>query len=251
MGIAKTINAIGKYDFYTFNYEEFTKKISTFFNVDLEIVFFHHIDEFEEYDEFSSLENETLNSGFTDTWKMTINYFKIDENLPVEDNLTCSYELYIPVNIKYEKELILEFCDNGLFILNFLPFENAWCFFIEKILGLSDKHFKTKTQFSDDLNSVRNGYLNILKKINCSEVILTTDANYRFLNYLDPSSKHITLNELIQVMNQEDNINIYNFCDIVNTRQKIDSKRNSYLDIALIDNFDDAIDLSKIELNIM
>jgi hypothetical protein len=115
---------------------------------------------------------------------------------------------------------------------------------------LNDKYFKTKTQFSDDLNSVRNGYLNILKKIYCSEVILTTDANYRFLNYLDPNSKHITLNELIQVMNQEDIINIYNFCEIVNTRQKIDSKRNSYLDIALIDNFDDAIDLSKIELNV-
>ena len=246
MGIAKTINAIGKYDFYTFDYIEFANKISSVFNVNLELFFIYYIDEF---DEVSEKENELVDAGYIDTWRLSINYFKINDNLHYENNLTCQYDLYIPVDIKYENELMLEFCDNGFFVLNYLPYNISWNFFIEDILGFNDCYFNTKLDFFDNITTVRNAYISIIQKINCSEVILTTDAGYKFENYFNPVSENLTLNELIQKMKQEDNINIYNFCEVVNTRLKLESKRNSFLDVALIDNFNDIVDLSKIELN--
>ena len=56
------------------------------------------------------------------------------------------------------------------------------------------------------------------------------------------------MDDFLQFMKEKDGIKFYNFIDVLINRPALDSNRNSYLDIALIDNFDDVIDLSKIEL---
>mgnify|MGYP007068863164 CR=1 FL=1 len=47
-------------------------------------------------------------------------------------------------------------------------------------------------------------------------------------------------------MQEVDKIKIYSFTDKLNQKLKIDIKNNTYLDIALIDNFDDKIEIAKL-----
>ena len=80
---------------------------------------------------------------------------------------------------------------------------------------------------------------------------MTTDGAYNFEEeiFVNPNTKLNSMDDFLQFMKEEDGIKFYNFIDVLINRPALDSKRNSYLDIALIDNFDDVIDMSKIELN--
>jgi hypothetical protein len=239
MSIAKSINAIGKYDFYSFDDEAFAKNIGNFFKVNLKIVF--HYD-YEDFDNQTPKETEFLDLGYEKTLHLDVRYFKLDEDLPSYNNVTNMYEIRIPVDLKYIDKLLIEFNDTGFFQVNFIPFNGAWILFIDDLLGINDDYHNSKKDLIVSILKVRKTYVKILQQINCSSVILTTDGAYRFEQemFVNPNTKLKSLDDFIQFMKDEDGIKFYNFMDVLINRPSLDSKRNSYLDIALIDNFDDS-----------
>ena len=248
MSIAKSINAIGKYDFYSFDDEAFAKNIANFFKVNLKIVF--HYD-YEDFDNQTPKDIEFLDLGYKNTLVLDVRYFKLDYDKPSFNNVSNMYEIHIPVDIKQIDTLWLEFNDTGFFQVDYIPFNGSWNLFMEDLLGLNDAYYSSKKELIESILELRNTYVNILQKINSSSVVLTTDGAYNFEEeiFVNPNTKLNSMDDFLQFMKEKDGIKFYNFIDILINRPALDSKRNSYLDIALIDNFDDVIDLSKIELN--
>lgn len=239
MSLAKSINAIGKYDFYSFDDEAFAKNIANFFKVNLEI-FFHY--DYEDFENQTPKETEFLDLGYEKTLHLDVRYFKLDEDLPSYNNVTNMYEIRIPVDLKYIDNLFIEFNDTGFFQVDYIPFNGSWNLFMEDLLGINDDYHNSKKDLIDSILELRNTYVKILQQINCSSVILTTDGSYDFEEeiFVNPNTKLKSLEDFIQFMKDEDGIKFYNFMDVLINRPTIDSKRNSYLDIALIDNFDDS-----------
>lgn len=240
MGIAKTINALGEYNLYSADYITFVETISRLFKVNLSVSFCANIDEEgTEYDR----ENEFFDFNQNEVYRLTVNFWKIDDNKPLQpNNVYCDYEMIIPVNLEYEKELLLQLYSNGIFQLNFIPLSNMWQFFIGDILGVNDHYHNSHLEVVKEKNKIRNCYINILKKLNCNRVILWTDAYYKTEGEITEPNK--TLNDLIKHMQDTDKLKIYNFADILNQKIMIirDNKNDGYLDIALLDNFDDKIE---------
>jgi len=241
MGIAKTINAIGEYDFYSPDYHSFAKTISILFKVNLNISFFAYIDEEEtEYDRTS----EFFEIGEKDTFNLTVNYFKLDNNKPLLDNVYCVYELLIPVNFEYEKELLLEFYSTGIFQLNYLPLNSTWNLFIEDILGDNDCYYKSHLEVVQEKKAIRDEYIGILNRINCKEAIIWSDAYYKTESKIQDAQNidtKLTIKDIVKSLQEIDKLTLYNFADAVNQKIEIKSNRNSFLDIALYDNFNDKI----------
>jgi hypothetical protein len=241
MGIAKTINAIGGYDFYSPDYHTFIKTISLLFKVNLNVDFFAHLSEEEsEYDK----ESEFFDFGEKDTFSLTVNYFKLDDNKPLQDNVYCDYELRIPVDFEYEKELLLQFFTTCIFQLNFLPLNSTWNFFIEDLLGHNDCYYKSHLELLQEKKYIRDEYIRILNKINCKEAIIWTDAYYKTESKIQDAQKidtKLTIKDLVKSLQEIDKLTLYNFADAVNQKIEIKSNQNSFLDIALYDNFNDII----------
>lgn len=239
MGIAKTINAIGAYDFYTSDYRLFIKTISTLFNVNLNVSFIAHIEEEKtEYDK----ESEFFDISQKDTFNLTVNYFKLIDNKPILDNVYCDYELRVPVDFEYEKELLLQFFTTGIFQLNYLPLNSTWNFFIEDLLGDNDHYYNSHSEVVKEKLSIRDEYIRILNKINCSEAIIWTDAQYKtesIIQEIQTIHTKLTLQDVIKSLEEIDKLTLYNFSDVLNQKLEIHSNRNSFLDIALFDNFND------------
>ncbi len=244
MGIAKTINAIGGYDFYSSDYELFIKTISKIFKVNLNVNFLAQIEEENtEYDK----ESEFFDMGQKETFSITVNYYKIYKDKPLPDNVYCDYELCIPVNFEYEKELVLEFFTTGIFQLNFLPLNSTWNFFIEDLLGYNDYYYKSHSEVVKEKLSIRDEYIRILNKINCSEAIIWTDAYYKTEDIIQEaltSQTKLTLKDVMKCLQEIDNLTLYNFSDVLNQKVEIQSNSNSFLDIALYDNFNDKIEIN-------
>ena len=192
-----------------------------------------------EYDK----EEEYFDVGVSETYKLTVNYYVNDDGpLLQPDNVYRDYELQIPVHFEYEEELLLELFANGIFQLNFIPFNNAWQHFIGDIIGENDHHYNSHREVVDEIINIREGYIDILQKIECKQVILWTDAYYKTLQKIEYSTSEpiLTLKEIMTYMKEVDNMRLYNFLDALNGKVTIVSEINDrYLDIALIDNLDD------------
>ena len=236
MGIAKTMNAIGDYSFYTNDYIEFAKNLCTRFEINLEVYFVDLTSNYAANDK----NDEFIDFKFSKTYKLAVSYYDYDEDKPDPKNIYCTYEMFIPVDLKYEKELILEFLPNGIFQLCFLPFSNAWRFFIEDIQGINDHYYKSHLEVDEQIQEIRNCYISILKKIDSKEVIIWTHANYKtedeFLFNQAPN-KVDTLDDIKEAIKKLDNITLYNFIDSIKQINKFDNQ--SDLEIAFIDKFED------------
>lgn len=245
MGIAKTINAVGEYNFYSNDYRIFVKPILELLNVNLNVDF---ITFYEDIEAEHEMEHVFFDNGSKNTYNLTVEYFKYDDSKPLQNNVYCDYSLNIPVKLKYEDELILNFYETGIFQLNFLPFNSTWNFFIEDIIGDNDYYFSSHLEVVKAVKLVRDQYLQILDKINCKEVVIWTDAYYKTENLIYESinsDTKLTLKDIVKSLKENDKISLYNFADVVNQKTEIKSFRNSFLDIAFYDNFEDKIEISK------
>lgn len=247
MGITKTINALGENSFYSADYIAFAKSISLLFKVNLNVHFLaNYEDDYENYEK----DNEHFDFCHSVTYNLPVYYNKLDENKSAQpNNVYCDYELYIPVKLLDDNQLLLEFLSNGIFQLNFIPLGNMWQFFIEDIIGNNNHYYNSRDELVKEKGEVRNTYISILKKINCNRVALWTDAYYKTNEFLYCySGQKKSLQDIMQFMHEADNIKFYNFSEVINKKIAIISENNNhkYIDIALIDDFNDKIELNNL-----
>lgn len=238
MGIAKTMNAIGEYNFYSSDFNQFTEELAQLFCVNIHASFFDY--NYANGAEPEDIEDKYLNFNFSETYKLHVGIFSYDEKKSFPGNKYCQYELTIPVQLENEIELTLTFYPNGIFQLDFLPFSNHWQIFVEDIIGVNDKYYNSHEEIVLAISKIRECYIEILKKIKCSEVIIWTDAHYKteeeFIFSQSFNTKYV-LDDVKNTMQKLDGIYIVPFMDAVNLNLKINSKREWYLDIAFVDKF--------------
>lgn len=237
------MEALGEYDFYSPDYRVFVQSVSRIFGVNIEVRF--------DYDpmkeELIAKENELFNFNYEQTYTLIVWYFQFDENKPALNNTCQSYELRIPIILFNEDELFFQFLPNGIFRLNFLPFNNLWRFFIEDILGKNDVYYKSHDEVVNQFIQIRNCYIGILSKFDCTRVLIWTEANYNtegeylFCQTLDRKN---SLSEIVQFLKRLDNITTYNFVEALQQKLEIKSENAGYLDVAFIDNFNDKFDIT-------
>ena len=238
MGIAKTMNAIGEYDFYSSDFNQFTEKLAHLFCVNIHASFFDH--NYANGAEPEDIEDKYFNFNFSETYKLYVGIFSYNEKKSFHENKYCQYELTIPVQLGNENELTLTFYPNGIFQLDFLPFSNYWRFFVEDIIGVSDHFYNSHDEIVSAILKIRECYIEILKKIKCSETIIWTDAHYKTedkLIFNQRFNKKYNFEEVKNLMQKLDGFNLVPLMDALNQEIKISSKREWYLDIAFVDKF--------------
>ena len=237
MGIAKIMSVIGEYNFHAKNTDDFIKCLASKFEVNLQVNF---ADMTSKYNG-NVLPDKYFDFGYKTTYQLAIDYFDYDDDKPDPTNIYCKYYLHIPVNWEYEGGLSLVFNPNSIFELEFIPFSNSWMSFIENIKGINDHYYTSHNRIVKQIKVIRDCYISILKKINCKEVILWTDANYKsedeFIFNQIPEKVN-TLNEVKNAVNELDNITLYNFIDSVVNKSNFDNR--SGLDIAFLDNLEES-----------
>jgi len=144
MGIAKTMNAIGEYDFYSSDYRQFIEKLGELFRVNIRAHFFDQT--LAEEEDYTEIEDEYFDFHFSETYNLHVDHFEFNKSKLSQENKYCQYELTIPVQMEYENELSLSFYQNRIFQLYFLPCSNYWKFFIEDIIGTNDQNYKSRAE---------------------------------------------------------------------------------------------------------
>lgn len=242
MGIAKTMNAIGEYNFYSSDYNQFIEKLGQLFQVNIQAHFFDNGYFYgEDFNEagFIEIEPHLYDFHFSETFRVEVEFDKYDYRQNFPENRYCNYKLFIPVKLQNEKELTLHFYGNGIFQLDYLPFSNFWRFFIEDVFGLT-----SRIEVIQPILEIRECYIEILRKINCTEIIIWTDAHYKsedvFLYNKRPGKKY-NLNDVKKTMKELDGIHIIPFLEAIKHEIKIISKREDYFDIAFVDNFNNRL----------
>ncbi len=238
MGIAKTMSAVGEYTFYSSNHGKFIEKLGKLFHVNILARFFETT--IAEEESFGGIEDKYFDFRFSETFYLDVGFFNYDESALLDKNKYCIYELRVPVHLEHEDELTLSFNPNGFFQLGFLPFSNYWANFIEDIIGLNDRYHESHEEIVSAIYKIRKCYIEILKMINCSEIIIWTDAYYKTEEkfILDQKiNKKNVLNELKKGIKELDGINIVPFMEAINQEIKIKSREKNYLDIAFHDKF--------------
>jgi hypothetical protein len=235
MGIAKTICAYGIFDFYSSDYVQFVSALGQLLKVNINTRF----SDDSHMDQFGDKENEFYNNNYDQTYNLTVSYYDIDENNPIAGKLNIIYNLEIPINFPHQKELDIEFYPNGIFFIIFLPFDTQWKFFIEDLLGENDHYYKNHKEIVLNIMKIRECYVSNLRRINCKELVIWTDGHFISddLHLYQSFDKRYSFMDLIDQIQNLDNIEFYNFMDVVNQKVKIKSNHNEFLDIALIDKF--------------
>ena len=236
MGYAKTIEAIGVYNFFSDDYIAFAKEITNRFKVNLKVCFEDNTIE----EETSTKRNELIDLGFVETIQLNvITDFNNNDN-PTE-GVYNQYLLSIPVALVYEDELYLEFNRNGVFRLYFLPFSYKWSSFIIDLKDKTNSAYPMQNEsILKNINRIRNTYINILQKIDCNEIVIWTDTYYESEEkyfYSKHHNSNISMEELKRSMTEIDNLQLIDFMKVVNQGVEIDSSNYSDLQIAFIDKF--------------
>jgi hypothetical protein len=237
MGIAKTICAFGTFDFYSSDYKKFVVTLGQLLKVNIEVKFLSNSSD---EDFLSDKENEIFDFNFAQTYYLTVTYDEIDRGNSNPDNLYVLYNLYIPLDFSNQNELDLEFGPNGIFFIIFLPFDNHWKFFVEDILGKNDHYYDTHAEIVENIMKIRESYVENLRRINCSEIIIWTDGWFKSEDFLfdNSSDKKYSFDDVVDQISVIDDIVFYNFMEVVGHKVEIESKRHDFLDIAFIDRFE-------------
>ena len=236
MGIAKTIEAIGVYHFYSDDYNQFAREITNRFKVNLKVCFEDYTIEESTYEK----ENELFSGGFDKTLQLNV----ITDFNDYEDSMKGVYTHYllnIPVDLVYEDELYLEFSRNGVFRLYSLPFSHKWSSFIIDLRDKINSAYPAQNEsILKNINRIRNAYINILHKIDCNEIVIWTDTYYQTEEkyfYSHSRRDKISIEDLKHSMTEIDNLQLFDFMKVVNQETKIDTTIYSDLQIAFIDKF--------------
>ncbi len=229
MGIGKTINALGEYDFYSSDYKIFLLEISNRFKCNLKVSFDPSLAEFDSKD-FKDKEQEFYEFGFENTYLLVVNSFDYDYKNPIPVNTYIGYDLTIPIEWDRKDELFLEFLPNHIFCLKFIPYSNYWCFFVENIISGN----------SVEIKNIRTKYVELLKKIGCSEVMLWTHAYHKW--EVEITEEHVPgriycLEEVMQIATTKDNIRYYDFMQAIEQKITIESSSSEYHDVGFYDKF--------------
>ncbi len=236
MGYANIIEGIGVYNFFSDDYIAFAKEITNRFKVNLKVCFEDNTIE----EETPTKRNELIDLGFVETLQLNvITDFNNYEN-PTE-GVYNQYLLSIPVDLVYEDELYLEFNRNGVFRLYFLPFSYKWSSFIIDLKDKVNSAYPMQNEsILKNINRIRNTYINILQKIECSEIVIWTDTYYQTEEKYFYSKLHnpnISIEDLKYSMTEIDNLQLLDFMKVINQEVKIKSGNFSDLQIAFIDKF--------------
>lgn len=186
-------------------------------------------------------QDESYNCGFSETYKLLIDDCLYDEENPGKDNIYLTYELQVPVNLLGEDMLTLRFFPNGLFELGFLPFSNLWRSFLADLSANVDRTYGRYGGYEGYLAfiyNIRNCYINLLKKIDCSRIILWTDGNYKTeedVFYNQYPGRKDSIDGMIKQMARLDNMKIYNFMDALHQKVNFPDLKKGCLDSAFID----------------
>ena len=223
MGIAKTMHVVGIYHFYTNDYVAFAKEIGTRFKVNIEVRF----EDYTDYESTFEKENEVFDFGFEDTCNVTITTQFYDDHLyPNKFKPYNSYVINLPSPFEDDDNLPLEFWPNGLTQLRYLPFSNKWQFFIDDLQGINDHYYRSHLEVLDNILYIRNVMIDIMRRIDCNEVIIWTDADYKtedefvFTHYINRTT---TMEELKEAVLLLDGIQLFDFMKLANQEIKIDT----------------------------
>jgi len=208
MGIAKTMNAVGDYSFYSPDYKQFARILGNLLKVNFNAYFFSCFSD-ETYDDRAP---EFFDFQFNSCCALHVNAYQYNEGEADPENTFLVYEVLIPVDFEHENELKLEFWPNGLFQLNFLPFSNYWRFFIDDLMGISDKYVRSHDEIVAPVLKIRETCLALISKLNCSEIIIWTDARYQTedqLIYHQFPGKTNTIQEVKYALQTLDRVRLY------------------------------------------
>ena len=239
MGVSKTFNALGECTLYTADYVAFAQKIAEVFEVNVKMFFLPYIDEEDtEYEK----PPELFDFGKDETYTLVVNFWKIDDSALLHpDNIYVDYELNIPYDYHVQNEMLLNFYQGGIIQLQFIPYESFWRFLIERITGKTRVENTTQLELIQDLINVRNLYIPIFHKLNCNQVVIWTDAYYKTEDKI--TKPNLSLKQIMKFMEEVDNIQLYNFLDVLHKKTVLISNNDMCHDVALIDNLDQEIEI--------
>jgi hypothetical protein len=236
MGIAKIIRATGEYQFHSLDYECFINIIGNVFKKNINCVY---VDNFVLEHNYKSVSSEKqYHLGFENSLKIVANHYRYENTGIIETYY--EYTLYISIDLEGDNDLWLTFYPNGIFQLEFIPFNGSWQLFIEDILGYHDCYYDSHEELVSEILKIRACYIDILKKINCTTAIIWTDGGYNTEHKLLTKQIHgsvSVLSDVIKSMNELDGIKIIPFMNSIAQKNRIESNRAQYLDIAFIDTF--------------
>lgn len=143
-----------------------------------------------------------INNGFSEVLQI---------NVDIDRNFEENYFIVIPVN-HVEKELWIEFYPNDIISIFHIPFTNGWRFFIEDILDKSGYYYGGWDNYIKKMESVRELYIPIFKKLKCNKVFLSTEANHKWENELvfeGTYNQKTSFEDILSCAADKDNIKIF------------------------------------------
>ncbi len=238
MGMNKSLSAVGEYNFYSADYQVFAQKLASIFHVNIEVAVHGYTDE----NEFPNKANEVFDFQYDKQEYLDV-YRTLYDHQEATGSSYFSYQFDLHCDY-YGEELLLffDFQPNGIFEVDITPrFFAVWHFFIENILGWNDKYYHNYQESIETATQLRNFYIPLFKSMNCTEIILWTDANYKsydeLLTFQIPNRKN-TFADIITKLTELDEVTLYNYVEILSQlHPEINPKYENCTDIAFIDRF--------------
>lgn len=234
MGLGRLIHATGEYDFYTADHQQFVPALAHRLQANINL----HVHDSTGKTGYSDKQDQLFPYHYPVTYQLFARYSDYNLDDPETPFLHCIYEMDIPLHLRGAIEFSLEWLPNGLFVLSPLPFNSTWWYFIYDLLGKHDAAYPSQKELVAGILEVRHQYKNLLAKINCTEVLLFTEANYktehRYLFNHAPGRK-TSLTDLKQQFPLLDQVTLYDFMDVLHQRETIPDKEMNFFDVVLVD----------------
>lgn len=215
MGSGKTIWGVGITDIYDADPETFLANVSKTFHVNVKgILNDKNFDETE----------IVLQNGYAELITINVQLYEVE----------YGYEVHFPVIHKYEKTLDFSFYSNNLFSVMHLPFSAAWRFFIDEILGEGDEYLAGFDGFLKEKLDVRELYIPLLKKMNCSKMLVVSDVDYNWRNeflYGNNYDAKYSFEDIQQAVHKLDKITLFDLKDTLNRKNNKEIQKIAAEDI--------------------
>lgn len=226
MGLGKNIEAYGISSIYHPEPEVFLQKLSIALAYNINVCFF------DSRTNNDAVKKLNMNNGFNEA---------LEINLDIDRNFEEDYFLIVTIEHE-EKEFWITFYPNGIISIFHIPFTNGWHFFIEDILDKSGYYYGGWDNYIKKMESVRELYVPIFKKLKCNKVFLSTEANHKWENELvfeGTYNQKTSFEDILSCAADKDNIKIFSLKSVFQGKFHGEIKNlyqeKEYFKIAFID----------------
>ncbi len=223
--MAKTIYLLGKFNFYSSNYEIFIEKVASLFKCNI----YYSIDKYSFYKGEEMSGSFFKDFGYKKEASVFVSYLPLDEKNPNIENSYIVYDLEISVEYKYELSYTFVFNPNGFFYVISIPFNTAWDFFVEDLSGMSLHYYNfSYKEMAKSILLKRDTYINLLKIIDCKKVIIFSDHLGGFLDEFGypPLNQNKSFDEMLDFIVDKYSVKPLQLMDILEQRIKISLSNN-------------------------